>query len=47
MRKAIPFLVLLAAVVLAGCDDRTTAPRDVTPPAAPRGVFYPGSDVEA
>lgn len=39
MRKAIPILMVLAALVLAGCDDTTTAPRDVTPPAAPRGLF--------
>lgn len=39
MRKAIPILLALAAVGLAGCDDSSTAPRDVTPPAAPRGVF--------
>src|ERR1043166_866542 len=39
MRKAIPILLVLAAVGLAGCVDHTTAPRDVTPPAAPRGVF--------
>src|ERR1043166_5262251 len=47
MRKAIPILLVLAAVGLAGCVDNTTAPRDVTPPApraapppaAPRGVF--------
>ena len=39
MRKAIPILLVLAAVALTGCVDDTTAPRDVTPPAAPRGVF--------
>ncbi len=41
MRKAIPILLVLAALGLAGCDDttNTTAPHDVTPPAAPRGLF--------
>lgn len=41
MRKAIPILVALAALGLAGCDDtgNTTAPHDITPPAAPRGVY--------
>ncbi len=39
MRKAIPILLALAAVGLAGCDETTTAPRDLTPPAAPRGFY--------
>ena len=39
MRKAIPILLALAALGLAGCNDNTTQPRDVTPPAAPRGLF--------
>ena len=39
MHKAIPILVVLAALGLSGCNDTTTAPRDVTPPAAPRGLF--------
>lgn len=41
MRKAIPILLVLAALGLSGCNDTTTptAPHDVTPPAAPRGVY--------
>ncbi|MCE9627387.1 MAG: hypothetical protein K8R56_05675 [Candidatus Eisenbacteria bacterium] len=39
MRKAIALLGLLAALGLTACDDTTTAPRDITPPAAPRGLF--------
>ncbi len=38
MRLATLFFAGLLAVSAAGCDDDTTAPRDVTPPAAPRGV---------
>jgi hypothetical protein len=36
-----PWLILpLAAALVSGCQDNTpTAPRDTTPPAAPRGVF--------
>ncbi len=34
MRRLLPFLAL--AALLAGCDD-SSSPRDVTPPAAPRG----------
>jgi len=44
MRKAIPILLALAAVTLTGCDERTTAPRDVTPPAAPRGLYSTTGD---
>jgi hypothetical protein len=32
-------LLIAAAVGLSGCDDNTVAPRDVSPPAAPRGVY--------
>lgn len=39
MRLAIPILLVAAAVGLTGCDETTTAPRDVTPPAAPRGFY--------
>jgi hypothetical protein len=39
MHKAIPILLVLAALSLSGCEDNTTAPRDVTPPAAPRGLY--------
>ncbi len=39
MRLAIPILLVVAAVGLTGCDETTTAPRDVTPPAAPRGFY--------
>jgi hypothetical protein len=31
--------VIAAALLVGGCDDQETAPRDVTPPAAPRGVY--------
>ncbi|MGH7742096.1 MAG: hypothetical protein ACRENS_08745 [Candidatus Eiseniibacteriota bacterium] len=37
MRLATPLWIGLA-VLLSGCDDQT-APRDLTPPAAPRGVY--------
>lgn len=37
MRFVLPILAL--AVLLGGCDDDTTAPRDVHPPAAPRGFY--------
>lgn len=37
--RAIGILLLMAAAVLTGCNDDTTAPRDLTPPAAPRGLF--------
>jgi len=33
------FGLLLAALFLPGCDDQTVAPRDVMPPAAPRGLY--------
>jgi hypothetical protein len=40
MRKAIPMLLVLAALGLTGCQDNTTAPsHDVTAPAAPRGLY--------
>src|SRR5262245_55777507 len=40
MRTAIPVVLALGvlALAVAGCDDNTS-PRDVTPPAAPRGLF--------
>ena len=38
MRKAVPILVLLGSLAVAGCDD-STEPRDVTPPTTPRGLF--------
>jgi len=47
MRKAIPILLALAVLGVAGCDDSTTAPRDVTPPAAPRGLFSVTGDGQA
>jgi len=47
MRKAIPILLVLAALGLSGCEDNTTAPpRDATPPAAPRGLFSVTGDGE-
>jgi len=41
MRTAIPMLMVVAALGLTGCYDSSTptAPHDVTPPAAPRGMF--------
>lgn len=38
MRPVLLTVLGLLAVLAAGCDDGPTAPRDVTPPAAPRGV---------
>ena len=32
------WILLPLVVLLAGCDDNTTSSRDVTPPAAPRGI---------
>jgi hypothetical protein len=40
-------LALSAMVLLAGCDEDTTAPRDVQPPAAPRGLRSVTGDGEA
>jgi hypothetical protein len=37
MLKVIPILLAAAALGVAGCND-SSSPRDVTPPAAPRGV---------
>jgi len=39
MRSAIPTLLALLVLGVAGCDETSTAPRDVTPPAAPRGFY--------
>ena len=47
MRKVIPILLAAAAVGIAGCNDDSTAPRDVTPPAAPRGLFSVTGDHQA
>jgi hypothetical protein len=43
------FVPLAALVCLSGCDDddRIVAPRDLTPPAAPRGVFSVTGDGQA
>ena len=46
MRKAIPILLAALALVAAGCD-QGTSPRDVTPPAAPRGLFSVTGDGQA
>lgn len=40
-------LALSAIVLLSGCDEDTTAPRDVYPPAAPRGLRSVTGDGEA
>jgi len=37
--RAIGVTLILATVGLAGCRDEATAPRDLTPPAAPRGLY--------
>lgn len=39
MRLATAIAAIALAVTAAGCVDRTTAPHDTVPPAAPRGVF--------
>jgi len=39
-------LLLAAPVLLSGCDD-TTAPRDLTPPAAPRALYSVTGDGQA
>jgi hypothetical protein len=46
MRKVIPILLAAAALGAAGCND-TSSPRDVTPPAAPRGLFSVTGDHQA
>ena len=38
MRRLIPLLLAAAVLGIAGCND-SSSPRDVTPPAAPRGLF--------
>ena len=43
MRKVIPILLAAAALGIAGCND-SSSPRDVTPPAAPRGFFSTTGD---
>lgn len=47
MRFASILTVAALAALAAGCKDDTTAPRDVTPPAAPRGVFTVTGDHQA
>ena len=46
MRLAFSFLMALVAAGVAGCDETTTAPRDVYPPAAPRGLYSVTGDGE-
>src|SRR5436190_12128356 len=46
MRSVISILLVAAALGAAGCDDNTS-PKDVTPPAAPRGLFSVTGDHEA
>ena len=46
MHKAIPILLALAALGVSGCDDTTTSPHDVTPPAAPRGLAHVTGDTQ-
>ena len=40
-------VAVIAVMSLAGCDENTTAPRDVYPPAAPRGLRSVTGDNEA
>ena len=48
MRLATVFTCALLGVALAGCtDDTVTAPRDQTPPAAPRGLYSTTGDGSA
>ena len=47
MRKVIPMLLAAAALGLVGCNDNSTSPRDVTPPAAPRGLYSVTGDHQA
>ena len=44
MRKAIPVLLAVMSLGLMGCNDTTAPPRDVTPPAAPRGLYSTTGD---
>ena len=47
MRKAIPILLAVMSLGLSGCNESTTAPpADVTPPAAPRGLYSVTGDTE-
>lgn len=39
MRLALLLPVAALAFLVAGCDDDSVSPRDVTPPAAPRGLY--------
>jgi len=43
MRFATPILLAVASLGLTGCNE-TTAPRDITPPAAPRGLYSTTGD---
>ena len=43
MRKVVATLLAAAALGVAGCND-STSPRDVTPPAAPRGLYHVTGD---
>ena len=47
MLKVIPMLLAAAALGLVGCNDNSTSPRDVTPPAAPRGLYSVTGDHQA
>ncbi|MBI5169852.1 MAG: fibronectin type III domain-containing protein [Candidatus Eisenbacteria bacterium] len=44
-RKLFALVLALFAFALAGCDE-TTAPRDTTPPAAPRGLYSTTGDAQ-
>jgi hypothetical protein len=46
MRRLIPILLATAGLGVAGCEDNSS-PRDVTPPAAPRGLYSVTGDHEA
>jgi len=47
MRLAYLIPLAALAVFVAGCDDDSVAPRDVTPPAAPRGLYSTTGDEQA
>ena len=46
MRKVIPLLLAVLGLGLSGCNETTAPSRDVTPPAAPRGLFSVTGDGE-
>ena len=39
MRRLLTAVVIACTAALVGCSDNSTAPRDVTPPASPQGLY--------